>query len=491
LKLRYTESQDRRAPLDSLAEDIELARKLAADPVVKDDMFGPDAVAAVAAAAVVAHTEGRAVVGDEDLAWAVETLVLAAMSPQIDVMSFESTTSKDAADRSAAAALPLLLLPSFVGLDIDAKRLEEALTHCSQSLFDEVRAALVVGLRKVWTATCHRSSESSRCFHEAAWAIVESGIRDCRMGDWDATTGRRGVSPVCPPYVETLASVETDSLLANRLVHPLVAASNASLSDSCVASSARTLLAVLHDADRRAASHWAEEGFGHFSDHQRALVARVLIEQAVAGHDSELKGYVRAFLSCPAALDQLLRDLALTFTYDDLLRPMLTPVWRCLMAAALDEIESGEGLPQMGRRSEDAFAGLIPVPQVDIADADPEATIRRAEEKWISPEKIADLIERWLPLGEGRPKAVDAVARLAKIASGAWQSTTGIAWVESAIAGDYALVAGACWFLPEWLEQVRAEQQLPADAAHAWRRIVDGLAAEGDSRALALQRAEE
>ena len=200
---------------------------------------------------------------------------------------------------------------------------------------------------------------------------------------------------------------------------------------------------VLHDADRRAASHWAEEGFGHFSDHQRALVARVLIEQAVAGDDSELKDYVRAF--CPAALSQLLRDLALTFTYDDLLRSMLTPVWRSLMAAALDEIESGKGFTQVGRSSEDALAGLIPVPQVDIADGDPDAAIRRAEEKWVSPEEIADLIERWLSLGAGRPKAVDAVARLAKTASGAWQSTTGLAWVESTIAGDYALVAGACW----------------------------------------------
>ena len=413
------------------------------------------------------------------------------MSPQIDVMSFESTTFKDGADRSAAATLPLLLLPAFEGLDLDTQRLEEALMRCAQSLFDEVRAALVVGLRQVWPAACHCPSKSNRCFHEVAWAIVESGIRDCRMGDRDATTGRRGIAPIGHPYVETLASVATDSLLANRLVHPLVAASNASLSDSCVASSAKALVVVLHDADRRAASHWAEEGFGHFSDHQRALVARVLIEQAVAGDDSELKDYVRAFLSCPAALSQLLRDLALTFTYDDLLRSMLTPVWRSLMAAALDEIESGEGFTQVGRSSEDALAGLIPVPQVDIADGDPDAAIRRAEEKWVSPEEIADLIERWLSLGAGRPKAVDAVARLAKTASGAWQSTTGLAWVESTIAGDYALVAGACWFLPEWLERVRAEQQLPVDAAHAWRRIVDGLAAEGDGRALALQQAEE
>jgi len=490
LKVKYTESQDRRAPVDSLVGDVELARNLATDPIVEDDLFGADGIAAVAAAAVVAHAESRVVLGDDDLAWAAETLILTAMNPQVDAMSFESSAFESGADRSAAAALPLLLLPVFEGLDIDARRLEEALMRCAQSLFDEVRAALVVGLRHVWTASC-RPSASGRCFHEAAWAIAEGGLRDVRMGGWDATTGRRGVAPLPPPYAETLASVPTDSLLANRLVHPLVAASNASLSISCVASIARTLRAILHDADRRAASHWAEEGYGHFSQHQRVLVARVLIEQVVAGDDGELASYVRAFLSCPDALDELLRDLALTFTYEDSLRPTLTPVWRSLLSVALDDLESGEGFDHAGRRSEDALAGLIPVPQVNVADSDPDGAIRRAEEKWVSPEEIADLIERWLPLGQGRPKSVDAIVRLAKIGTGAWQATTGLTWVERAIAGDYASIAGASWFLPEWLEELRAEQRLSPEAVQTWRRIVDGLAAEGDGRALAIQQSEE
>jgi hypothetical protein len=489
LKLKYTASEDRSGPVDSLGEDIEIARKLACDQAVEADPFGPDGIAAVAAAGIVAHAEERATVSSDDLAWASEVLVDAAMGPRVDDMSFESTTFPDGADRSAAAALPLLLLPRFEGLD--ARAIEDALMHCALSIFDEVRAALVVGLRPVWKAPCHRTSESGRCFHETAWTIVEGGIQDCRMGEWDDSTGRRGVAPLDPPFAQSLASVPTDSLLANRLVHPLVAASDAALSEGCVASDATALLAVLHDADRRAARHWAEEGYGHFSDHQRALVARVLIEQAVAGDESELKRYVREFLSCPSALGQLLRDLALTFTYDDLLRRKLTPIWRCLMAAALEEIESREGFPQTDRGAENAFAGLIPVPQLEIADADPDATLSRADEDWISPEDIADLVERWLRFGKGRPASVDAIARLTKTASAAWQATTGVAWIERAIAGDYASVANSCWFLPECLERIRADQPLSDDAASAWRRIVDGLAAEGDNRALALQRAEE
>ena len=66
LKLKYTQSQDRRAPVGGLSEDIELARRLDVDLIGEDDMFAADAIAAVAAAAVVAHAEDRAVVGDED-----------------------------------------------------------------------------------------------------------------------------------------------------------------------------------------------------------------------------------------------------------------------------------------------------------------------------------------------------------------------------------------------------------------------------------------
>ena len=489
LRLKYTKAQDRGAPGDDLLDDLELARSLAENPDAMGDLFAPDAIAAVAAAAIVAHARGAIVMHDEGLSWAAGILIEAAVNPQVDQMSFESTSHGDGADRSAGAALPLLLLPCFDQLGIDPTSLQEALSGCSQSLFDEVRAAAVCGYRGLWSAECRDASGTGPCFHEIAWEIVESGLRDCRMGSWEG--GRRGIAPLKPPYGEALAAVPTDSLLSNRLVHPLVATSDACLSNCCVAERARSLRGVLHAADRRAARHWAEEHYGHFSEHQRALVARVLIEQALAGEDGELHAYVHEFLQTPTALNQLLRDLALAFTYDDDLRPRFAEVWRGLAVTALEEMEAG-GRPTRGDRTADeAVARLIPTPEIEIAESDPDGVIVRAQEGWIEPAEITDLFERWLPLAEGRAQSVDAITRFSMTADPEWQVDTGLVWVERTIAGDYGAVANSCWFLAEWLGRLRTEQTMPPDVANAWRRIVDGLTAAGDVRAAKLQQAEE
>lgn len=89
------------------------------------------------------------------------------------------------------------------------------------------------------------------------------------------------------------------------------------------------------------------------------------------------------------------------------------------------------------------------------------------------------------------PKALDAIAQLARCASPTWQAATGLALAEDAIDGHYNALAGRCWFLTDWLEAVRASGLLQPDWRARWRRLVDGLAAEGDARAVELQQAEE
>lgn len=100
------------------------------------------------------------------------------------------------------------------------------------------------------------------------------------------------------------------------------------------------------------------------------------------------------------------------------------------------------------------------------------------------------MIKRWLPIARGQPEATDALIKLGWCASPAWQATTGLQWVEELIAGDFAAVAGRCYYLTRWLGDLRAI--LPGEASTArWRRVVDGLAAAGDNRAARLQQAEE
>ena len=450
-----------------------------------------DPIAAVAAAAVVAHAQGRAAVPEDDLLWAAEVLIVAATDPHLDAFSYHETIFPMGADRSAAAGLPSLLLPPFNGIDLDMDGIERAMQACATSVFDEVTGALTVALEPVWEMPCNHLGGSGRCLHEMAWGAVQDGLRDCRLGDWDQGAQRRLVDPIPGPYAETLPRVETDRLLLNRLVPPLVAAAHAARSQTCVAEEAGRLLDVLLDAHRRSSDHWATEGYGGygpFRGRQRPSVVRALVESAVVGDAEPLKGHVRAFASNARALDQLLRDLAILFTYDESLRAHLRGVWRTVMTTVLDAVDAGADFSDDRHWSDGAIAGLLPTPQLEMADGDPDATFTRARRDWLAPDDIADLIARWLVLARWDPKALDAIAQLARCASPTWQATRGLALAEDAIDGHYNAVAGSCWFLTDWLEAVRTSGLLRPDTWARWRRLVDGLATEGDVRASSSNR---
>lgn len=490
LQTTYARSEDRVAPVDTLIEDLALARGLADDPPVSGVLHSEDPIAAIAAAALVAHAQGRACIPDEDLLWAAEVLIEAATHPRVDEMSYESTMYRWAADRSAAASLPALLLPPFDHLSLDRLRIAEALRSCATSLFDEVRLAFAHGVTPIWEAPCETRTDAGSCRHKTAWTAVEEGLGDCRLGDWDGSSQRRLPDHLEGPYDETLPTVETERLLVNRLTAPLIATVPVARCESCVTAAARRLLPTLFDAHRRGLYHWAREGYDRHNRH-RTDVAEVLLRLAVAGNGEQLTEYVRVFSSNASALDELLRDLVLRFTYDDDLRPALQDIWRHVMTTALDALEAGADLRADHSRSGRALAQLLPTPQLNTGDTDPDATLERARQSWVAPDAITDLITRWLPFARRDPYAVDAVVQLAYCTSPLWQATIGLVWVEDVIDRDYAAMARRCWFLTRWLEAVRASGQLDTNGTARWRRIVDGLAAEGDSRAVPLQQAEE
>lgn len=494
LQVAYSESEDRVAPIETLLADLRVARRIAEDPPIHGPLHPMDPVAAVAAAAIVAHADGRASVPEEDLRWSADILIEAATNPVIDTFSIDESVFPTGADRSAAVALPALLLPEFRFTDAQLGRLEDALHASAISLFDEVRMSLATGLSRVWTTPCHAYRDSDPCIHTVAWEAVQAGLRDCRLGTWTPEAQRRPVDPLEGPYTTTLPEVATDSLRLNRLIPSLIAVAGASQSESCVADESGVLFDVLVDAFRRSSLHWAIEGFGGagaFHDRRRQAAVRVLVDHAVAGHSQALVDHVRAFTSSARALDQLLRDLATIFTYDDSLRQALTETWRTVMTAALDAIAEGADLTSDRHWSDGAIAGLLPTPQLDIGDTNPDATLERAGRTWVHPDAIADLVSRWLPIARHEPKALDALAQLARYTTPGWQTYTGLSWAEDLIAGQYDMIAGRCWFLVDWLSNIRSSEALDAEGWARWRRIVDGLAAEGDRRAVDLQLAEE
>ncbi|WP_344671686.1 hypothetical protein [Catenulispora yoronensis] len=477
--------------IHALALDIATARRLAADPPDSGPLYAADPVVAVAATAILAAADNRVALSEDDLRWAAEAIVDAANSPFIDAMAYDSTVYPMGADRSAAAALPALLLLGFDDLAIDRDQLTNALLASSTSRSNEVRLALAHGTYRVWTAPCRKSAGPAPCHHELLWNVVQAGLQDCRLGSWDLRTQRRPIEHLPGPYEQTLPDVATEDLLLSRLDAPLVATAPASYTSSCVSGAAGRLLEVLVETRSRVARHWKAKRYATHGDRQRLAVARALVQTSVAGSPEPLEAYVMSLCPDEAVLSETLRDLALVFTYDAALRRSLLPQWRRIMIIVLDAAEAGVAMhDEQGRHYDRAVEMLLPTPQVDLMDSDVDTTLGTARSGWIDPEAIADLFTRWLPFAQRDPQSADGVAQLARCASVSWQTATGLLWVELVLDGNYKAVARHSYFLPGWLSEVANHPMSPEERAR-WRRIVDGLAAAGDRRAVALQKADE
>jgi hypothetical protein len=112
LEATYTMAlaEGRTTPTDDLARDLAAARDLADRPPQDGPLQVIDPVAAVAAAAVVAHSQQRIDLAAEDLSWCAGILVEVATSMPRHPLDSEYSSHLMGADRSAAGALPALLL---------------------------------------------------------------------------------------------------------------------------------------------------------------------------------------------------------------------------------------------------------------------------------------------------------------------------------------------------------------------------------------------
>jgi hypothetical protein len=486
LQNTYARSPDRVAPVDTLPADIALARSLADEPPAPT-LNHLDPIAAVAAAAAVAHACRLIDVPVDELRWATDVLIKAITEPSRTEYVASSFYSQGA-DRSAATGLPALLAVASDGIELDRQAIIGVLDCCTTNHFDEVRIAFAQAVDRVWAAPCDADQRSHLCRHEAALNAVRAGLRDCRLGDWDPETGARARPRLEGPYEQTLPEVETERLYLTSLIPPLVAAGAASLSDSCVAEQAKGLVEVVLEAHTRATDHWAREGYEN--RHSRDGV-RLIVALALRGDTGPLKAHAQRFAANGRALYEFFRDLAVLFTYDDDLRPKLLAVWSVVMESALDAIGDGSELRRDHHWGDNALGALLPAPEIDMSDADIDATLARARQGWLHPDTIVDLTVRWMRIARQEPEALDALAKLGKCAPLEWQRDTGLTWAEQLADGNYRAIANKCWYLTDWLKALHSRDAMLPDQITRWRRLVDGLAAAGDHRAAGLQRIEE
>ncbi len=479
-------------PVASLAEDLATARAIVeADDPSDGFLWRENPVVAVAAAAIRAQALDTAEVKQADLAWASDMVLLGAENTHVDTISASSSLFSMGSDRAAAISVPLLLLAPFDSLEVDPDRLGAALAALASSVYDEVRTAYAKGCVPVWSASCELDAEGGCTRHAPAWAAVEASLSAVRLGPWEFESQSRLTGILDPPYEVTLPDTPADELLVNRLRMPVVC-TEAAVAAPCVAEQAHKLAGPLWDAHRRGLDHWWREGYDHLGERHQEPVTRLLIDLARRGQREVLDAHLQTFAGNAHALQMFMHGFAAVFSYVADLRPFLADFWVPSLTVILDAIDDGASLMDDRASWFDwAVAELIPTPQIDNTDLDPDATLDRCRNSWADPDAFAGVIDRWLTLALGEPKAADAVAQFAKTAPLSWQATTGLDWLETVIDGRYAAFSNRVWFVTRWLGELRASGPLSSSLQARYRRIIDGLAAGGDSSAVALQLLEE
>ena len=485
-------AEDRNTSSQTILADLALARGLLDEGVVPAGLEPRSAPAAVAKSAVLACAEETLTLGEDELWWAGDLLIDCAIDPHVGEYAFEETVNRMEADRSAAAALPALLRLSAQGApgSPTRARVVEALVASATSEFHEVRQITATALCRVWELDCVPIDGRDRCIHDAALRATEAAARICRLGP-PSGIGYQRVSPITGPVLTGLSAIAPEHIRLVYLIAPIAAASGAAVSHSCVRESAAALLDGLLQTHLRGVVHWAEQG--HYNDTPRRHfeVARALFSQAAGREPKYLVRHLAAFAGYPTALGPLLQNLSELATYDAVLRSALPRVWPLVLEPVLDALDAGVD-PRSDRTSSNiALAGLLPQPALSLADRDPETSFVEASADWIEPSALSPLIDRWIPLGRGSARCVDAMVGLVRTAVPAWQAGVGLAWVAELIGDTFEPLAGRCPFLATWLDELRNSSHLDAAGRATLHRIVDGLAAHGDIRAVAFQQAEE
>lgn len=443
-----------------------------------------DLVAAAAAGVITAARAGVAV-ADANLHDAVEELLEAAaivdgaappprQSPPTEDGELvpgvlRDNVWPDGFDRSAAAALPVLMGEQTLAgrASVSAAQVAAALQQVAASPYTEARHRLSAGLLPLWQADCGQHPVA----HEAIVATAIRIVRTAGYGPWDPL---RGYAPATlpEPVEDFLAAARTDELVLDLdgAAHAIPLLAPAAGLSCPHAAQAQRLLDVLIGYDELVwPSYYVRRQTGHKSL-WRSHIDQALAERILAGDDDCLPRRLAAFALKPEGLAPLLQQLQRAATDSDR-AARLHAVWPTVLDALL---------PAARTRDDDAFFRdledldnalvLVPEPHVDY---------------WPWPQTVA-LAVRWRDAYPGHAELADRAILFALKVFGATEDAAQFVlplltgadphWMKSS--SQYAV-----WFL-----KLVLGKELSADTAAQLRSVLDALARIGDDVALNVQR---
>ena len=472
-------------PIDTkeLTADLASVRKLHENQTSASFYEPLEVPALVASAAIVAYVLRRADIPDDGMAFAVETVLNVAEDEgsQLRPNEYEETYYEQGANRSAARAIPILLLPAAAhlrgivdGSDGSAtfSRASAAGFMIARAMANEVRLHLARGLDHLWVTPC---AQEGTCHHQLGWQIATETVRDCAVGGWDPELGGHSLVVLDDPLTKSIGNVSDDSILPFRLDASIRALASAAMADICVSASARELLATVLDAQRRSLLAGESNFFDDRGTHS-LVSARALLTLARNGDDKGLLQFIDAYAGSPALLSTLLSALSAAAEETPEHAGTARRVWPSIIHHVLDLYNRGHLRIQNDRREEGALAALLP--NVCFQN---KYLYREVEEQpiaWWDPLKLQAEVEAWIDPAAGKASCIDQLIGFLKTTTPEEQARVGIPWVAKLVLPNPAQIAKQSFMLAEWLIEIRSFAQT-SDLSARWQETVDALVVEG------------
>ena len=490
LFLRYSRDTPKSLPRPvdqaELAPDILSALELLENPPSSGIHDPLDTPTLVAAAALEACLADGAELSDDALSFVIElVLKVADVEEWSRPFEFEGTYNESAADRSAARALPILLLPATEQLralydeEHETKIIDRANRgglNLARAVADEVRLHLARGFDHVWGTSC---TEDRPCHHELGWRIVNETMRRSVVGAWDPETGRRSILELEEPFARPLAAVADNSILVSRLDAAIRALAPAVIANNCVSSRAQDLLLVLLAAQRRALLAYAHDGDPDQRGSHTLVSARALLTLAENGHDAAIYEHIDAYADHSTLLEHLLRALSAAGEETSDRAVTAKRIWPNVVRHVLHLPDSGHRPFGDGYFGELALAALIPNSASEICYLYRE--VQTTPIAWWDPIGLVSEVEAWLELASGNALCVDRLISFISDLQATDQARVGLPWMDRLVMGNVESIAQRTYMLPTWLIQMRSPAADEGFSA-TWQRIIDALVVAGESK---------
>ena len=315
-----------------------------------------------------------------------------------------------------------------------------------------------------------------RCHHRVAFDLVEASYRDCVLGPWDNDLQRRTIAQLDPPVVSSLATIDADLIIVQRLSAAIRAYGSAAISGACCRQQAQQALDILLAAHRR--SMLAYEHSYQQRNSDSLIAARAALWQAIDGRDRPLLDHVEAYLGDSRMLAEVLGAINAAAEEKPDAAAEARRLWPSLMDLVLDAEEDSPDVFADRHWGDYALAELVPNPS--YAKGYLTSELVGKPQGWRDLLAWSSQVKRWLSVAAGNRKSIDALVVAVQELEVADQIDTGLKWIEQIVqsSGDKCTNT---YTLPEWLHERRADLSTSEQQAR-WQRVVDLLLVSGDTR---------